>query len=85
MTTVPKTITADEAVRNISDVLDRVQNAGETFDVIRGDSVVAQIAPPSPRPKRLTLGELHEAMKSWPKLDPDDAEDWVREIEEMRR
>jgi antitoxin (DNA-binding transcriptional repressor) of toxin-antitoxin stability system len=74
-------ITATEASRNFSDVLSRAQYRGESFEVTRGGEVVARIEAPR---KRLTAGELSELWKTRPRLDPEDAAQFEKEIEEIR-
>ena len=72
-----KEVTATEAARSFSDLLNRVCYGGETFDVIRGGKIVARlVAPPSRR--RITVRDL---LGLFSRLeDPDDAmaDDLVR-------
>jgi prevent-host-death family protein len=75
-------ITATEAARNFSDILNRAQYKGERFEVTRGGTVVARIVPGEA--KRLTVGEFRELWKSWPRLDPEDAAQFEKELAEIR-
>ena len=75
-------ISATEASRNFSDILNRAQHRGESFEVIRGGKIVARIEPA--RPKRVTLGELLDHWKTWPRLDPEDAARWEEDLKEIR-
>lgn len=72
-------MTATEAARAFSDVLNRVA-AGEEIEVTRNGATVAVIGPP--RDARLVSPErLREIMASAPPVD----EDFVRDLEEIRR
>ena len=44
-----KGVSATDAARGFSDLLNRVHYRGESFDVMRGGQVVARIAPPMAR------------------------------------
>ena len=74
-------ITATELARNLTDILDRVRDKGETFEVLKRGQIVAEIKP-SER-KRITLGEFIELLQNGPKPDPefwDDVEQAHREM-----
>jgi antitoxin (DNA-binding transcriptional repressor) of toxin-antitoxin stability system len=75
-------ISATEASRNFSDILNRAQYRGESFEVVRGGEVIARIEPAVK--KQLTVGEFRELWKSWPRLDPEDAAQFEKDIEEIR-
>lgn len=75
-------ISATEASRNFSDILNRAQYRGEIFEVERGGEVVARIEPV--RRKSLTVGEFRELWKSWPRLDPEDAAQFEEDLKEIR-
>ena len=62
-----RVISATEAARSFSDVLNRVKHRGEEFVVVRGGEEVARI---SPVPEaRTTLGELVELIGTGRKRD----------------
>jgi prevent-host-death family protein len=75
-------ITATEAARNFSDILNRAQYRGENFEVTRGGEVVARIEA-APR-KRLTAGELSDLWKTRLRLEPEDAAQFEKDLEEIR-
>lgn len=75
-------VTSIEAERDIADILERVSTKGERFEVARGDEVIARIEPPEH--KRFTVGDLREWLRTAPRLDPEDAEQWERELAEIR-
>jgi antitoxin (DNA-binding transcriptional repressor) of toxin-antitoxin stability system len=60
-------LTATEAARRFSEVLDAVEHNGESFVVRRGGKVVASIAPASPRGGRALKDVLlrHRADPGW--------------------
>lgn len=58
----PTRVSATEAARNLSELLNRVRYRGESFDVVRGGSVVARLTP-SATPLRATAKELLEALR----------------------
>jgi len=60
-------ISATEAARNFSDILNRVRYGGEEFVIRRGRDVVCRIVPNRP-PKR-TVADLVELLRSLPKPD----------------
>lgn len=63
-------ITATDAARKLSDLLNRVRYRGETFEVVRGGEVVARITA-APLPEGATARELLAALARVG--DPDDA------------
>ena len=73
-------MTATEASRNFSAVLDRVQ-AGEEIEVIRNGAIVAVIARPPVKKRWLTASELKALFATLPPLD----EDFVKDLEDIRR
>lgn len=76
--------TLTEAERNISDLLKRVVECGETVLLTREGHVVGRIVP-EPVKKARTGKEFAEMWKKLPHLSPEEAEAWGEDIEEMRR
>ncbi len=70
-----KEVTATEAARHFSEVLDAVEHRGESFMVIRKGRAVARIEPA----RTSTWGDVLELLREYPP-DPD----WAREIAETR-
>ena len=70
-------VTATEAARNLSDLLNRVRYRGERFTVVRGGEEVAEIVP-ARRSAGVTLRELRDALASLPAPDDDFAADLER-------
>jgi prevent-host-death family protein len=61
-------ISATEAARSFSDLLNRVLYRGEVFVVERGGQPVCRITPA--RPVKFTLRDLVHLLKTIPKPDP---------------
>jgi prevent-host-death family protein len=70
-------ITATEAARRLSDLLNRVRYRGEAFTITRGGEVVAELAP-SPSADGVPLAELVERVIAVRSGDPEFAEDLER-------
>ena len=66
--TVARRISATDAARSFSDVLNRVQYRGETVVVERGGTPICEIAPT--KPLRFMLSDLAALLRSAPKPDP---------------
>ena len=68
-------ITAEEASRTFSELLDRVRREGASFEITEGEDVVARVEPPAGAGpgKVRTLAELVEHIKKGPRLDPEDS------------
>ncbi len=72
-------ISATEAARSLSDIINRVVNRGEEFVVERGGDPVCKISPVGPR--RCTLADLKELFKKAPR--PDD--EYLEILEDITR
>jgi prevent-host-death family protein len=70
-------VSATEAARNLSDLLNRVRYRGERFTVVRGGEDVAEIVP-AKRIAGVTLRELRSALASLPPPDDEFANDLER-------
>jgi prevent-host-death family protein len=70
-----KQLSATEAARRFSDVLDSVESEGESFVVVRHGRVVATIAP--------ALAGTGRALKEVLRKHPPDPE-WAAELRELR-
>lgn len=68
-------ITATEAARNFSRLLDEVDRKRRSFHIKRGGEVIATIGPPGPR--SMTVGELLDRLAAAPQPDEDFAGDVV--------
>ena len=68
-----KTISATEAVRRFSDLLDTIRFRGDRYTILRGGKPVATLAPVVTAPHEKTLAELREILKRIPSLGKDAA------------
>ena len=76
-------INVTQAVRRFSDLLNRVLYQGASFELERGNKVIARISPAGP-PRRIPVQDLNELFDSLPRLG-EDAEAWQEEQDELRR
>ena len=79
-----KNISATEAVRKFSEILNSIKYRGEHYVIVRGGKPVASLLPVETVPKEKTLGELRELLKKIPVLG-DEAERFNKDIEEIIR
>jgi hypothetical protein len=75
-----KTITATEAARRFSDVLNQVRYQSMEFDIVRGKEVVARLVPAAP-PGGVALDRLDELVRALPRLGPREVELFAQDIE----
>ena len=76
-------ISATEAARSFSDIVNRAHYRGESFEVTRGGEVLVRIEPALP--SRMTLGDIMEKIDQGPGLDPEDAKLFEEQLAELRR
>lgn len=79
-----KTITATEAVRKFSEILNSIKYSGNDYTIMRGGKPVATIRPAETYAKELTLGDLSALVKSLPVLG-DEAERFKKDITQARK
>ncbi len=77
-------VSATEAVRRFSDLLNRIRYRGEEFVVERGGEPVCRMTP-AMAPRRLTLGELASFLRDVPSPDAKYASDVRRAVRSQRR
>jgi prevent-host-death family protein len=70
-------VSATEAARNLSDLLNRVRYRGERFTVVRSGEDVAEIVPAT-RSGAVTLGELRRVLAQLPPPDAGFVDDLAR-------
>lgn len=75
-------ISATDASRNFSEILNRARYGGESFVVERNGEAVAEIRP---APKRSTVGDLIDFLENTPLPDPDFKRDMEAIIAERKR
>ena len=77
-----KTISATDAVRKFSEILNSIIYRGDHYTVRRGGKAVASISPVLPSAK--TLAEMKELIKKLPPLG-DEAEGFKKDLKEIIR
>jgi antitoxin (DNA-binding transcriptional repressor) of toxin-antitoxin stability system len=75
----PKVLSATEAARNFSEILNRVKYRGESFILERGGETVAELRPAAPT--RFTGSDLAALLRSLPPID----EEFLRTVEDVSR
>ena len=66
------TISATEAVRNFSEILNNIRYRGDHYTIIRGGKPAASIVPAEETAQERPLAELRSILKALPRLDRDD-------------
>ena len=74
-----RTLSATEASRNFSEVMNRVKYRGESFIVERGGERICEVRPAGP--PRFTGADLVALLRSLPAVD----EDYLDVVEELTR
>jgi len=76
-------ITATEAIRSFSDIINKVYYQHQTFDIKKGKSIVARIVPYNYSSK-IEVKDLVSFFATSPKLEEGDADIFTNEINELR-
>ena len=79
-----KHISATDAVREFSELLNRVKFRGERYIIERTGKPMARIEPTDPSPRRRTLSELGHLLDELPRLG-DELESFAADIEVTQR
>jgi len=77
------TITATEAARRFSEILNTIKYTGKGYTIVRRGAPVATIGPAESLAQAITLGDLPELAKSLPALG-DEATRFSKDLEEAR-
>ena len=77
-------LSVTEAARNFSDVINRVYYQEQSFTLTRNGTVVAKIEPAAEEKHGLTGAELAAWWPLRPRLTPEEAEAYLKDIEEAR-
>lgn len=70
-----KRVTATEAARKFSDLLNRVRYRGEELEIVRGGEVVARLVPAQASARASTVGDLLDLLESVERPDAGFADD----------
>ncbi len=79
-----KRISATHAARNFSDLVNRVHYQGASFEIERGNEVIARIIPAQPS-SPISLASLDQQWKNLPRLDPEDASLFTASLHDIRQ
>ncbi len=77
-----KSVSATEAVRRFSEILNSVKYRGASYIIRRGGKPLASLRPVEVVPAERTLGELKELVKRLPRLGPE-AEKFRGDLKEI--
>jgi len=77
-------ITATEASRSLSAILNKVHYQHQSFDIRRGKEIIAKIIPATPSKQFLKVSELNSLFKRLPSLEETDSEEFQKDIQEIR-
>ena len=61
-----KIVSATEAVRKFSEILNSIRYRGESYTIVRGGKPIASISPVEASSRKRLLGELKEMVKHIP-------------------
>ena len=76
------TISVTEIARHLADYINRVVYRGERFLLVRGNRTVAELRPV---PQGTKLGNLPALLDDLPHLTVDEADGFIRDLEEIRK
>jgi len=77
-------ITATEASRAFSSILNKVHYQGESYEIKRGKEVIARIVPAQAKRTQLKVKELNEVFMLFPKLEEEEVDSFAKDIKEIR-
>jgi antitoxin (DNA-binding transcriptional repressor) of toxin-antitoxin stability system len=77
-------ISATHAALNFSDLINRVRYQGASFEIERGNEIIAKIIPAVP-PATLSIAGLDEQWAQLPHLDPEDAVLFEASLDDIRQ
>jgi len=66
-----KIVSATEAVRKFSEILNSIRYRGESYTIVRGGKPIASISPVETSYRKRVLGDLKEIVKDIPRLGAD--------------
>lgn len=75
-------ISATNAARNFSDLINRVRYQGASFEIERGNEVIARIIPATP-PLSVSITDLDQQWAMLPRLAPDDVPSFEADLRDI--
>lgn len=77
-------ISATEASRSLSTILNKVHYQGESYEIKRGKEVIAKIIPATAKKSMLKASELNALFKRLPTLEQTDQLAFEKDIADIR-
>ena len=77
-------ITATEASRSLSTLLNKIYYQGESYEIRRGKEINAQMIPVTSKKTGIKIANLNALFKRLPQLDKEDQERFAKDIEQIR-
>lgn len=77
-------ISATEASRTLSLILNKVHYQGEHYEIKRGKDIIAQIIPVDHKKTTMIVGELNTFFKKLPMIESDDQSTFEKDIAYIR-
>ena len=79
-------ITEAEAAKDLASILERVRTQGVSFEIVRGEQVVARLEPPPAAAQKAgSIGDLIEALRKLPPLSAEDSAAWEKDLADIRK
>jgi hypothetical protein len=78
------TISATQAARTFSKIINLVHYQGKEFNIIKGGEIVAHISQPH-TPKSISAATMNQLIKKLPKLSKKDNAQFAKEIVQIRK
>ena len=78
------TISATEASRSFSNILNKVHYQGESYEIKRGNEIIAKIIPITSKKSFLKISDLDKLLKYIPHLDKQDQDAFANDVEKIR-
>lgn len=77
-------ISATEASRSLSSILNKVHYQGQSFEIKRGREVIAKIIPAESHKKILKISELATLFQNLPSLELEDSQSFENDLKNIR-
>ena len=78
-----ETVTATEAARRFSEILNLVRYQGKSFEILRGKETVARLVPAG-APRSVKVSDLRSLFARLPKLTDEELESFANDLREVR-
>lgn len=77
-------VSATEAARQFSEIINRVKYLGQSFEVVRGNEIVARITPADPV-SGMQLGQLKEFIELLPSMSLEESLSFEDDLKRIRK